>query len=84
MGRQAGSYGLVGVLERLGYEPRAEGGATVLVNCPFDALAREHTDTVCGMNLHLLSGILAGLGKDPARARLEPGAGPGRCCVLIG
>ena len=29
-----------------GYEPHRSGGAIVLRNCPFDALAREHTELV--------------------------------------
>src|SRR5690606_9912974 len=52
---------VVGVLERYGFEPRREDGTVVLGNCPFHALAREHTQTACGMNLHLLGGVLDGL-----------------------
>ena len=43
-----------------GFEPRAEDGAVTLANCPFHALAREHTELVCGMNLRLLDGVLGG------------------------
>ncbi|MEU3776624.1 helix-turn-helix domain-containing protein [Streptomyces sp. NPDC032472] len=80
LGRQS-TAGIVEVLERNGFEPRHEGGAIVLANCPFHALAREHTRTVCGMNLHLLGGLLDGLGEDRFEARLAPE--PGRCCVRL-
>ncbi|MXM65252.1 helix-turn-helix domain-containing protein [Streptomyces sp. HUCO-GS316] len=72
---------LFGVLELYGFEPRHEEGVIVLVNCPFHALAREHTETVCGMNLHLLRGVLHGLGETGLAASLAPT--PGRCCVRL-
>ncbi|MBW5481193.1 helix-turn-helix domain-containing protein [Streptomyces bambusae] len=80
LGRQA-TAGIFEVLERGGFEPRREDGAIALANCPFHALARQHTRTVCGMNLHLLEGVLAGLGEDRLVARLAPE--PGRCCVRL-
>ena len=59
-----------------GYEPRAQGGRVVLANCPFHALAREHTALVCGMNLHLITALLDELGHPdrpcPARPRHRP------------
>lgn len=73
--------GLLDLLERNGFEPRYEGDAVILANCPFHALAREHTETVCGMNLHLLRGALDGLGGSGMEARLAPE--PGRCCVRL-
>ncbi len=69
------------LLERYGFEPRHDGDAVVLGNCPFHALAREHTETVCGMNLHLLRGLLRGLGEEDLRAHLAPS--PGHCCVRL-
>ncbi|MER6562251.1 helix-turn-helix domain-containing protein [Streptomyces sp. NPDC001027] len=72
---------LFDVLERYGFEPDREEGAIVLGNCPFHALARDHTQTVCGMNLHLLCGVLRGLGERGYEARLAPS--PGRCCVRL-
>ncbi|MFF4231811.1 helix-turn-helix transcriptional regulator [Streptomyces sp. NPDC001820] len=80
LGRQE-SAGVFAFLERYGFEPRREGDAIVLANCPFHALAREHTETVCGMNLHLLRGVLEGLGDDGHEACLAPA--PGRCCVRL-
>ncbi len=72
---------VVRVLEHYGFEPRTEDGSVVLGNCPFHALAREHTQTVCGMNLHLLGGILEGLRETGYTAHLAPE--PGRCCVRL-
>ncbi len=80
LGAQAAAD-LVDLLERHGFEPRHEDEAIVLVNCPFHALAREHTETVCGMNLHLLRGVLRGLGETGFEACLAPQAG--RCCVTL-
>jgi predicted ArsR family transcriptional regulator len=84
LGTELGSQGdadVVELLERYGFEPRHEDGAVVLGNCPFHALAREHTETVCGMNLHLLRGVLDGLGETDLEACLDPH--PGRCCVRL-
>ncbi|CAM5331361.1 Transcriptional regulator OS=Streptomyces glaucescens OX=1907 GN=SGLAU_31025 PE=4 SV=1 [Streptomyces glaucescens] len=72
---------VLAVLEENGFEPREDGDAIVLGNCPFHALAREHTQTVCGMNLHLLRGVLDGLAESGLRACLAPS--PGHCCVRL-
>ena len=72
---------LVASLAESGYEPRRDDGTIVLVNCPFHALARQHTDMVCGMNLALLSGLLDGAGCEDRRATLAPTEG--YCCVRI-
>ena len=55
--------------------------AVELANCPFHALAREHTALVCRMNLHLITAMLAELGRPDVRAGLDPA--PGRCCVSL-
>ncbi|HWD78044.1 MAG TPA: helix-turn-helix domain-containing protein [Kribbella sp.] len=75
-----GSDLLVRVLEAHGFEPRVEGGGVALGNCPFRRLAREHPQLVCGMNLHLVAGLLSGLGS-PLQAELAPA--PGSCCVRL-
>lgn len=67
------------VLGRHGYEPRTTGDAICLANCPFDSLARAHTELVCGMNLSLVEGVLDGLGCRTLEAVLDPE--PGLCCV---
>ena len=53
----------------------------LLANCPFHALAQEHTDLVCGMNLALIDAAVTQLGDAKLHAELEPAAG--RCCVVI-
>ena len=53
-------------------------GVVELLNCPFHALAQEHTALVCGMNLHLVGALLEGTDR---RAVLDPA--PGRCCVTV-
>jgi predicted ArsR family transcriptional regulator len=68
------------VLARQGYEPRVQSGVLTLANCPFHALAADHTALVCGINLHLLAAALGALG-DRASARLDPA--PARCCVVV-
>ena len=84
LGEQLGAQEATGVtdlLERHGFEPRRDGEAIVLGNCPFHVLAREHTETVCGMNLYLLRGVLKVLGESGLEACLAPA--PGRCCVRL-
>jgi predicted ArsR family transcriptional regulator len=69
------------VLTAQGYEPRVQDGVVVLANCPFHALARDHTDLVCGMNLHLITAVLDELGHPDVCATLDPA--PPRCCVRL-
>jgi predicted ArsR family transcriptional regulator len=64
-----------------GYEPDLTGGSVVLRNCPFDALAREHTELVCGMNLAIIAAVTDQLHETALAARLEPA--PDRCCVVL-
>ena len=80
---QHGKADLAEALAEQGYEPRrGEDGVIRLRNCPFHQLAEHHRDVVCGMNLGLIEGILAGLGTDGLRPVLDPR--PGHCCVAIG
>jgi predicted ArsR family transcriptional regulator len=67
------------VLATLGYEPRTSETEISLGNCPFDSLAREHTDVVCGLNVALVGGVLSELGCRHLEAVLEPS--PPLCCV---
>jgi len=69
------------VLRRHGYEPRKQGREIALLNCPFHALAEQHRDLVCGMNLEFLTGVLEGVTGAKLTARLEPE--PGYCCVRL-
>jgi predicted ArsR family transcriptional regulator len=74
---------LDGALAGHGYEPRrGEDGVIRLRNCPFHQLVEHHRDVVCGMNLGLIEGILAGLGVEGLRPVLDPQRG--HCCVAIG
>jgi predicted ArsR family transcriptional regulator len=70
------------VLAANGYEPRPGADGLTLANCPFHRLAETYTELVCGLNLHLIGGVLDGLGADGLCARLDPE--PGRCCVVVG
>jgi predicted ArsR family transcriptional regulator len=66
-----------------GYEPRCDSDGVIrLGNCPFHQLAEQHRELVCGMNLGLLEGLLAGLEATGCCAVLDPR--PGHCCVAIG
>ncbi|MHA3684508.1 helix-turn-helix transcriptional regulator [Leucobacter sp. HY1908] len=63
------------------FEPVVEPGAVRLRNCPFDHLAKDHTQLVCGVNQKFVQGVVDGLGCGCGHANLEPEAG--YCCVTI-
>ena len=69
------------LLARHGYEPSPtdDESELELANCPFDRLARDHTDLVCGINLALVTGAVEALGCRHVQTRLEPAAD--LCCV---
>ena len=69
------------VLTDHGYEPRREDAIITLANCPFHALARAHTELVCGMNLALIGAIAEHVGGGTFTARLDPA--DDRCCVVL-
>ena len=69
------------VLTGHGYEPRRQGAIITLANCPFDALARDHTELVCGMNLVLVNAVADRVGSGTLTARLDPA--DDRCCVVL-
>jgi len=87
-GRDAGGRDVDGrdvksVLTQQGYEPfGGADGVIRLRNCPFHQLTEHHREVVCGMNLALVEGLVAGLGVDGWRPALDPR--PGHCCVAIG
>lgn len=68
-------------LVELGYEPQTEDECIWLLNCPFHALAADHTALVCSMNLALLGSLTSETGGGELTAHLEPA--PDRCCVVI-
>jgi predicted ArsR family transcriptional regulator len=78
---QAPAGDLVEHLTGLGYEPVVEDGEIRLRNCPFGTVAHEFPPLVCGLNLGLVRGMLAGCGRSEDDARLNPG--PTGCCVAI-
>jgi predicted ArsR family transcriptional regulator len=69
------------VLRDQGFEPTKTEGEIRLRNCPFDTLAKDHTELVCGMNLALAKGLLAGLEAEGIEVLLDPR--PGTCCVAL-
>ncbi len=72
---------LAELLAQHGHEPRSEGGTITLGNCPFHALAEEHRELICGMNLELVKRVAEAAELPGAAARLDPA--PGRCCVTL-
>jgi predicted ArsR family transcriptional regulator len=82
LGREA-CRDLESALSEHGYEPsRGDDGVIRLRNCPFHHLAEQHREVVCGMNLGLIEGLVAGLETPGLRPALDPR--PGHCCVTIG
>lgn len=78
----AAAHGVLGALRECGYEPeQTAGGDVELRNCPFEQLARQHTELVCELNLQLIQGMLEGVGEPTQRAALAPC--DGRCCVVV-
>ena len=69
------------VLREYGFEPVRLNDEIRLRNCPFDAVAKDHTALVCGMNLALAEGLVTGLGAEGIAVRLDPM--PGTCCVAL-
>jgi predicted ArsR family transcriptional regulator len=81
-GQSAGGEDLTAALSALGYEPATTPDNGIdLRNCPFHQLARQHTELVCWLNLHLVQGLLEAGGQPPERAKLAPH--PNRCCVVL-
>ena len=76
-----GGADLLGVLAELGFEPHPSEGRVLLHNCPFHALARRHTELVCGLNHRFVAGLVAGLRARDVDTHLVPR--PGACCVEL-
>ena len=72
---------VTGTLAAQGYQPYRDGGDVRLRNCPFHLLASRHPPLICGMNLALLEGLLAGAAAGGLTARLDPR--PEECCVVL-
>lgn len=64
------------------YEPYHPNRREVaLHNCPFNELARQASDLVCGMNHAFLKGLTKGLGSESVQVLLEPSEV--ECCVRL-
>lgn len=69
-------------LQVCGFEPRrTPDGEVVLRNCPFASLRDGNRELICGMNLALIEGLLAGLELGEVDAKLAPREG--MCCVAL-
>jgi predicted ArsR family transcriptional regulator len=64
-----------------GFEPYRDGDELRLRNCPFQPLAGDHGQLLCGMTLELVAGVLEGLGVGDRGLRLDPR--PGECCAVL-
>jgi predicted ArsR family transcriptional regulator len=67
-----------------GYEPYEDVDGTIrLRNCPFNRIAAQHRQLVCGANHAMLQALTDQVDGDPptVRAALDPQ--PGRCCVTL-
>jgi predicted ArsR family transcriptional regulator len=81
-GREGKRRATEAALREHGFEPwQDEDGTVRLRNCPFHQLAARHTEIVCGMNLALIEGLVAGVGASGLHPALDPR--PGCCCVVI-
>lgn len=80
-GDRTGLEAALEVLRQHGFEPHRGPDVVVLRNCPFQAVAAEHQELVCPMNLALVEGLVAALDVAGLRARQEPRAGA--CCVSL-
>ena len=72
---------VVRILTEHAYEPRRNRSMVTLANCPFKALAADHTDLICQLNHALLARFTDSLAPDLLEARLE--RGENRCCVVL-
>jgi predicted ArsR family transcriptional regulator len=68
------------VLGQLGYEPRVRNGEVTLFNCPFDRVAADHREVVCGVNLDFVAAVGERLGCTGLHAESTE---PARCCVRL-
>ncbi len=80
-GRKRLFAGAMAALAAQGYEPEPVAREIRLRNCPFHALVGEQKELVCGMNLALIEGVVAGLELPGVKPVLAPR--PGLCCVSL-
>ncbi|MFQ4147154.1 helix-turn-helix domain-containing protein [Arthrobacter sp. LAPM80] len=80
MGAETGTIHQLLLDAGYGPEPDGEGG-TIMANCPFHRLSKDHPGVVCSLNGSLLSGALEGC-ADSAYT-LEPDAEISHCCARL-
>ena len=81
IGTRAGS--LTQLLADHGYRPEVRrDGSVELLDCPFHHLSANHRDTVCSMNLELLTAVVDGA-EAPYRVCLDPPTHQHHCCVRL-
>lgn len=79
----ASSESLEHALFEHGYRPEeCESGSLRLLDCPFHQLSSNYRQTVCAMNLELLTAVVDGTGA-PYRACFEAPGRDGHCCVRL-
>ena len=67
-----------------GYEPYDGPDGTIrLRNCPFDRIAAQHRQLVCGANHAMLQALTDQVDSDPPTVRAVLDPQPGRCCVTL-
>ena len=67
-----------------GYEPYDAADGTIrLRNCPFDRIAAQHRQLVCGANHAMLQALTDQVDSDPPTVRAVLDPQPGRCCVTL-
>ena len=81
IGALAGS--LPQILTEHGYRPDFREDSSVgLLDCPFHQLSANHRNTVCTMNLELLTAVVEG-SEAPYRACFDPPTNEHHCCVRL-
>ena len=67
-----------------GYEPYEDVDGTIrLRNCPFDRIAAQHRQLVCGANHAMLQALTDQVDGDLPTVRAVLDSQPGRCCVTL-
>lgn len=84
-GRRSGAEtggNLIAALRNCGYLPQVDDDGRInLRNCPFHSVAQDNRDVVCGLNLRLVEGVIAGCARRNVYAELDPRAN--LCCVVV-
>jgi predicted ArsR family transcriptional regulator len=87
----------MGVLRRLGFDPRHQPGPAVggappasggevevhLRSCPFLDLVGRQPDVMCALHAGMIGGVLHGGGAPDGEAALQPFAAPNACVVRL-